>query len=97
VIPLPYYCSAKLKQVEEALNERRKAGLRASDIIRLDLIKALIVFLPFLFFLFISTKGTWFLNRVFFLLPVWLFLVWTMGVTQGAMMAAISRAYGVGQ
>lgn len=72
-------------------------GFKASDIISLDLIKALIVFLPFLFFLFISTKGTWFLNRVFFLLPVWLFLVWTMGVTQGAMMAALSRAYGVGQ
>lgn len=72
-------------------------GARASDIVPLDFIKALIVFLPFLFFLFISTKGTWFLNRVFFLLPVWLFLVWTMGVTQGAMMAALSRAYGVGQ
>ncbi len=72
-------------------------GLKASDIIPLDLIKALIVCVPFLFFFFISTKGTWFINRIFFLLPAWLFLYWTMGMTQGAVMQALNRAYGIGK
>ncbi len=62
-------------------------GVRPADFFPLELIKAQ----------YMSTKGTWFLKRLFFLLPVWSVLYWTLRFTQISMMAPLNRLYGVGQ
>jgi hypothetical protein len=72
-------------------------GVRPADFFPLELVKAQIFWMPFLFFLYMSTKGTWFLNRLFFLLPVWSVFYLMLRSCQDTMMAPLSKVYGVGQ
>ncbi len=49
-----------------------------------------------IFFVMLLVKGRWFLNNLFALLIVWLVLILSAGVTQGAVTQAISRAFSAG-
>jgi|GEM_PF-1421189 len=72
-------------------------GAKISDIVPLGYMQGIYASLPLLFCLFMLINSTWFLKRILFLVLVWMVLFEATGMTQGSMMSALSRAYGVGQ
>ncbi len=70
-------------------------GAKISDFIPLGYMQGIFSSLPLLFCLFMLIQSTWFLKRILFLVPVWMVLIEATGMTQGSMMSALSRVYGV--
>ncbi len=70
-------------------------GAKISDFIALGYMQGIFSSLPLLFCLFMLLQSTWFLKRILFLVPVWMVLIEATGMTQGSMMSALSRVYGV--
>lgn len=70
-------------------------GAKLSDFIPLGYMQGIFSSLPLLFCLFMLIQSKWFLKRILFLIPVWIVLIEAMGITQGSMMSALSRVYGV--
>ena len=74
----------------------RACGARASDYIPVNSLAVFAAVAPLLFFAILLVKGRWFLNNLLGLLLVWFLLGLTSGVTQGAITAALSKAYCAG-
>jgi len=72
-------------------------GYKAADFISITTIAPVFLWLPvFLFFLLI-VKSRKFASHAIYLPILWIFLVCTMGLTQGAISSALSRAYSAAQ
>ncbi len=70
-------------------------GAKISDIIPLGYMQGIFSSLPLLFCLFMLIQSTWFLKRILFLVIVWMVLIEATGMTEGSIMSALSRVYGV--